>query len=60
MGLRVVTEADSDARPAFEKHYRVSELAELWGMSETMVRLAVENGPDVIRINDSENGESKW
>jgi hypothetical protein len=34
----------------FEKHYRVSELAELWGLGRETVRLLVKDEPGVIRI----------
>lgn len=33
-----------------EKHYRVQELAELWKIGRTTVRLLVMNDPDVLRI----------
>jgi len=36
--------------PAFEKHYRISELAELWSLGRETVRLLVCNEPGVIKI----------
>jgi hypothetical protein len=34
----------------FEKHYRVSELARLWGLGRETVRLLVKDDPGVIKI----------
>ena len=33
-----------------EKHYRVSELAELWGLGRETVRKLVKDDPGVIKI----------
>ena len=35
---------------AFEKHYRISELARLWGLGRETVRLLVKDDPGVIKI----------
>jgi hypothetical protein len=35
---------------AFERHYRISELAELWGLGRETVRLLVKDDPGVIKI----------
>lgn len=35
---------------AFEKHYRVSELAELWKIGRETVRRIVKDDPGVIKI----------
>lgn len=35
---------------AFERHYRVGELAEMWGLGRETVRLLVKDEPDVIKI----------
>jgi hypothetical protein len=35
---------------AFERHYRVGELARLWGLGRETVRRLVQNDPDVIKI----------
>jgi hypothetical protein len=34
----------------FEKHYRVGELARMWGLGRETVRLLVKDDPDVIKI----------
>ena len=34
----------------FEKHYRISELAQLWGLGRETVRKLVKDDPGVIRI----------
>jgi len=34
----------------FEKHYRVNELARLWGLGRETVRLLVKDDPGVIKI----------
>lgn len=34
----------------FEKHYRVGELAELWGLGRETVRRLVKDDPGVIKI----------
>jgi hypothetical protein len=36
--------------PGFEKHYRISELAELWGLGRETVRRLVKDDPGVIKI----------
>jgi hypothetical protein len=33
-----------------EKHYRISELAELWGLGRETVRCLVKDDPGVIKI----------
>jgi hypothetical protein len=33
-----------------EKHYRVGELAELWGLGRETIRTIVKNEPGVIKI----------
>jgi hypothetical protein len=35
---------------AFERHYRIGELAELWGIGRETVRLLVKDEPGVIKI----------
>ena len=37
-------------QPAFERHYRVGELAEMWNIGRETVRLLVKDEPGVIRI----------
>jgi hypothetical protein len=34
----------------FEKHYRISDLARLWGLGRETVRKLVKDDPDVIKI----------
>ena len=42
------------ASVAFEKHYCVSEVAELWGLSERTIRRIFSNEPGVIKWENSE------
>ena len=35
---------------AFEKHYRVGELARIWGLGRETVRKLVKDEPDVVRV----------
>jgi hypothetical protein len=35
---------------AFERHYRVGELAKLWGLGRETVRLLVKDEPGVLKI----------
>ena len=35
---------------AFEKHYRVAELAKLWGLGRETLRVIVKDEPGVIKI----------
>jgi hypothetical protein len=35
---------------SFEKHYRISELARLWGLGRETVRKLVKDDPGVIKI----------
>ena len=45
------------ASVAFEKHYCVSEVAELWGLSERTIRRIFADEPGVIKW---ENGETRF
>jgi hypothetical protein len=36
--------------PSFEKHYRIGELAEIWGLGRETVRRLVKDDPGVIKI----------
>ena len=45
------------ASAAFEKHYCVSEVAELWGLSERTIRRIFADEPGVIKW---ENGETRF
>jgi hypothetical protein len=36
--------------PAFEKHFRISELAALWGLGRETIRKLVKDDPGVIKI----------
>ena len=38
------------AHPAFERHYRIGELAETWQLGRETVRLLVKDEPGVIKI----------
>jgi hypothetical protein len=44
---------------AFEKHYRVKELAALWGMSADTITRLFANEPGVLRVNNFGNGKRK-
>jgi hypothetical protein len=35
---------------AFEKHYRVGELARIWGLGRETVRLLVKDDPGVLKV----------
>lgn len=36
--------------PAFERHYRISELAGLWGLGRETIRKLVKDEPGVIKL----------
>ena len=36
--------------PAFERHYRIGELARMWNLGRETVRLLVKNEPDVVKV----------
>jgi hypothetical protein len=40
---------DTDATP-FEKHYRIGELARIWGLGRETVRKLVKDDPGVIKV----------
>ncbi len=42
--------ADLFTPSAFEKHYRISELAQLWKLGRETVRLLVRDDPGVLKI----------
>jgi hypothetical protein len=42
--------AASPAHPAFERHYRIGELAEFWKLGRETVRLLVKDEAGVIKI----------
>jgi hypothetical protein len=35
---------------AFERHYRISDLAELWGLGRETIRKVVSNEPGVVKV----------
>jgi hypothetical protein len=35
---------------AFERHYRITELARMWGLGRETVRKLIKDDPDVIKI----------
>jgi hypothetical protein len=43
-----------DAAP-FEKHYRVGELAALWGLGRETVRQIIKDGPGVVKVRMGRN-----
>jgi hypothetical protein len=40
----------TDDSSAFERHYRVGQLAKLWGLGRETVRLLVKDEPGVLKI----------
>ena len=36
--------------PTFEKHYRVGELARMWGLGRETIRKLVKDDPGVVKI----------
>jgi hypothetical protein len=44
---------------ADEKHYELSELAELWGVSAETIRNVFRNEPDVLRHSSKPNGKKR-
>lgn len=44
-----------DGSNGFEKHYRISELAALWGLARTTVRKLVMNDPAVLKVRMGKN-----
>jgi hypothetical protein len=45
---------------AFEKHYRVQELARIWGLSTKTVRRLFAKEPDVIRVANDLTGKRQY
>ena len=43
-------ESSAPEDPAFERHYRIGELAAMWQLGRETVRLLVKDEPGVIRI----------
>lgn len=43
-------EASSPKHPAFERHYRIGELAAIWRLGRETVRLLVRNEKGVIKV----------
>jgi hypothetical protein len=43
-------ESTDPGRPAFERHYRIGELAEMWKLGRETVRLLVRDEQGVIKI----------
>jgi hypothetical protein len=39
-----------DVNSAFERHYRLGELAKIWGLGRETLRLMVKDEPGVIKI----------
>lgn len=50
MAGRTPRQSEPGGRPVFERHYRVSELAEMWNLGRETVRLLVKDEQGVIRI----------
>ena len=49
-GFRQEPEEMSIDNPSFEKHYRIGELVEIWGLGRETVRRLVKDDPGVIKI----------
>lgn len=47
---RAATHSQAGDRPAFERHYRIAELAEMWNLGRETVRLLVKDEQGVIKI----------
>ena len=45
-----ITESSAPEDPAFERHYRIGELAEMWQLGRETVRLLVKDERGVIKI----------
>ena len=45
---------------AFSKHYRVKELAALWGLSPDTITRLFSNEPGVLRVNNFASGKRKY
>ena len=45
-----ISTVSSVKNTAFEKHYRIGDLARLWGLGRETVRMLVKNDPGVIKI----------
>ena len=50
----------AERAPALQRHYRIDQLAELWGFSRTTVRKAFDQEPDVIRWSNPTSGKRKY
>ena len=44
------TDSSAPPHPAFERHYRIGELAEMWSLGRETVRLLVKDERGVIRV----------
>jgi hypothetical protein len=47
---RVARHSEPGDRPAFERHYRIAELAKMWNLGRETVRLLVKDEHGVIKI----------
>ena len=45
-----ISTVSSVKNTAFEKHYRIGDLARFWGLGRETVRMLVKNDPGVIKI----------
>jgi hypothetical protein len=45
---------------AFEKHYRVKELAAIWGMSSDTITRLFHNEPGVVRVDNFGSAKRKY
>lgn len=48
MRTQSIDATDGDA--TFERHYRIGELSELWGLGRETIRKIVMTDPDVIKV----------
>ena len=51
--------ANGDSVTAFERHYRLKDLAELWGLDESTVRRLFQDEPGVLKIGRAGRRDGK-
>jgi hypothetical protein len=56
VGLMVLGMLPDDS--AFERHYRIGELAKIWSLGRETVRLLVKDEPEVIKVRSQEGPDN--
>jgi len=46
--------------PAFERHFSVKQVAELWGLSSEAIRRIFRGEPDVVEIRRNRSGTKRY